>query len=299
MENKNTLLIVDDEKLNLKVLTHILISKYTIYTAKDGPGAIEKAREYLPDLILLDIVMPGMDGYEVLSVLKSTKETQHIPVIFISGLSSREDEERGLAYEAADYISKPFTIDVVKLRVDHQIKIVNQLRTIEKLTMTDQLTELPNRRSFDSRLELEWARGAREKSPVSILVMDLDKFKAYNDTFGHQQGDILLKAVADMFKATMKRSTDFIARWGGEEFIALLPNTDMGGALKIAEQIRKNIDSLECLTPNGTITKITISIGANSVVPSPTTSIPEFVRLADNALYEAKRVGRNKVIASR
>ena len=132
--NKNSLLIVDDEKLNLKILAHILSPEYTVFTAQSGADAIEKAKEYLPDLILLDIIMPEMDGYEVLAAIKDLSETRDIPVIFITGLSSRDDEEKGLSFAAADYIGKPFSAAVVKLRVRNQIQIVNQIRTIESLS---------------------------------------------------------------------------------------------------------------------------------------------------------------------
>ncbi|MDR1754952.1 MAG: diguanylate cyclase [Eubacterium sp.] len=295
---KNKLLIVDDQKSNLMVLTNILISEYTVYTAKDGIGAIKKAKEYLPDLILLDIIMPGMDGYEVLTTLKEINETKHIPIIFITGLSSPEDEQKGLSYDAADYISKPFNSEIVKLRVRHQIRIVNQLRTIERLTLTDQLTDLPNRRSFDSRISLEWDRAIREKTPISVLIMDLDKFKQYNDAYGHQQGDLLLQSMAGVFKTVFKRSTDFVARWGGEEFLALLAGIGSEEAMQIAEQIRERVEAMQIPCPStGKLTEITISIGVNTETPLPNSSIVDFIRRADESLYIAKQTGRNKVIS--
>jgi diguanylate cyclase (GGDEF)-like protein len=296
--DKNTLLIVDDEKSNLKLLTQILGAEYTIYTATNGENAIEKAKEYMPDLILLDIIMPGINGYETLSELRKCDKTQNTPVIFITGLSSSEDEEKGLSLDAADYISKPFSAMIVKLRVRNQIQMVNQLRTIEHLSKIDQLTDIPNRRSFDERLLIEWNHAQREQIPVSILILDVDKFKNYNDTYGHQQGDIALQTVAKIISVIPKRSIDFAARWGGEEFVVLLPNTQSAAAVDIAEKIRAAVEKEELPGAGNLITKITVSIGVNTQVPAHTDSINSFISGADKALYTAKETGRNRVIAS-
>ncbi|MCL2877410.1 MAG: diguanylate cyclase [Acidobacteria bacterium] len=292
---KNSILIVDDEKSNLMVLTHVLSQEYTIFTAKDGHDAINKARKLLPDLILLDIIMPGLNGYEVLAKLKNSERTRDIPVIFITGLDSSEDEEKGLILNAADYISKPFRPAIIKLRIRNQIQIVNQLRTIERLSMIDQLTNIPNRRSFDNRLNMEWKRAIREKTTLSLFMIDVDKFKVYNDTYGHQQGDVVLRTVAEVFMRTIRRPGDFAARWGGEEFAVLLPTTDMIGALIVAEQIRANVEKAVIACPYGGITKVTISIGVNTKSPDGNSSLDGFISGADSALYAAKEKGRNRV----
>jgi PleD family two-component response regulator len=211
-EQKNTLLIVDDEAANLKTLTHILSLDYIIYTATSGENAVEKAEENMPDLILLDILMPGMDGYQTLVELRKHEKLRNIPVIFITGLDSDEDEEKGLALDAVDYITKPFGPMIVKLRVRNQIQIINQLRTIERLSMIDQLTDLPNRRSFDERLHMEWRQAIREHTPISILMMDVDNFKHFNDIYGHQQGDLVLQMVANILPQSFRRAGDFAAR---------------------------------------------------------------------------------------
>jgi len=296
---KNNILIVDDERSNLLFLTRILGEKYDIYTAKDGASAIKKATELEPDLILLDIIMPDMSGYEVLNALRKQDTTRNIPIIFITGLNTEDEEERALSYNAVDYINKPLRPNIVKLRVRNHIRNVNQIRTIERLSMTDQLTDIPNRRSFDARLNMEWRRAMREKTPISLLMFDVDKFKTYNDAYGHQQGDAVLRAVAKTIEQGLKRPGDFAARWGGEEFVALLANTDMLGALEVAERIRAAVEKINLTCEECSDTgPVTISIGVESLIPDPNTSLDLFISAADDALYEAKAAGRNKVCSA-
>jgi len=294
-EGQNSILIVDDEKANIIALSHILSPTYDIYTSRNGQGAIEIAMEYLPSIILLDILMPGMDGYTVIEELKSNEKTRDIPVIFITGLDNAEDEKKGLSLGAADYISKPFNPAVVELRVLNQIKIVNQISLINKLSITDQLTGIPNRRSFDNQMEREWLRSAREKVPLSMMMIDVDSFKNYNDSFGHQQGDVALQTVATTMIKTLKRPADFVARWGGEEFAILLPNTATAGAVKIAEQIRKNVEQTPIPLLSGDITNATVSIGLHTMIPAKDSLQCELILHVDKALYAAKATGRNKV----
>jgi diguanylate cyclase (GGDEF)-like protein len=296
-KKKNSILIVDDENANLKVLTYILGQEYTIYTATNGINAIEKAREYTPDLILLDILMPEMDGYQTLSELKKCENVKKIPVIFITGLDSDEDEEKGLSLDAADYITKPFSPIIVKLRVRNQIQIVNQVFTIERLSMIDQLTNVPNRRSFDERIRMEWKQAIREHTPISLLMMDIDMFKQINDTYGHLQGDIVLQTVSNVISQAFKRPGDFLARWGGEEFVVLMPNTPEDGAIEIAEKIRCGVETKLMPSLDASEIRITISIGVNSIIPSTDDSIEAFIFGADKALYTVKQTGRNNVIS--
>ena len=292
---KHSVLIVDDEESNIMVLTHILSPNYTVFAVKDGQDAIEVAEEYHPDVIMLDIIMPQMDGYAVITALKNSEKTMYIPVIFISGLRNVDDEEKGLSLGAADYISKPFSPAIVKLRVQNQIKILNQFRIIEQLSMIDQLTSIPNRRGFDSRMDLEWIRAIRDNTLISILVVDVDKFKLYNDTYGHPQGDVALQAVAKKLTQSFNRPGDFAARWGGEEFVVLLPNTDSKGALHVAEKIRLDISNVVIPCADGTETKLTVSIGVKTQAPGKDSSRSSFISEADKALYKAKAAGRNRV----
>jgi diguanylate cyclase (GGDEF)-like protein len=292
---KNSVLVVDDDKSNLMMLSHILREEYTIRAAPDGPSAIRIAEKYLPDLILLDIIMPDMDGYQVFIALRNSAKTAHIPIIFITGLKNSKDEKKGLTLGAADYISKPFDDMVVKLRVQHQIKIINQMRTIEHLSIIDQLTGISNRRNFDNRLRAEWGRAIRENVPICLLMIDVDHFKDYNDTYGHQQGDKALCMVAKVLAETLKRSSDFAARWGGEEFVVLLPNTDSQRGMEIGSKIRENIEAEELRCDDGYLCKFTVSVGIYTHVPMPSSSIDEFISRADKALYAAKNAGRNRI----
>ncbi|MDR2696050.1 MAG: diguanylate cyclase [Deltaproteobacteria bacterium] len=293
---KNSLLIVDDDTSNLMALTRILQSEYTVYTAKDGATALKNAEKHVPDLIVLDILMPGMDGYEVLAALQASDRLGEIPVIFITGLSHRDDEEKGLALGAMDYITKPFQPTIVKLRVRHQMKIVNQLRMIKRMSLIDQLTAIPNRRSFDDRLRMEWARAIRIGCPMSLLMIDVDRFKAYNDTYGHLQGDVALQMLAKILAQQIERPGDFFARWGGEEFAVLLPHTDRRGGLHIGEQIRRAVENAVIPRPDGLSTQVTASVGVNVHAPTQDSSVEAFISGADKALYAAKNAGRNRVL---
>ena len=292
---RNSILIVDDESLNITALNHILGGDYTIFVEKHGKDAFEAAKELSPDLIILDIIMPEMDGFEIIATLKGNHDTREIPVIFITGLGGPESEERGLALGAVDYIHKPFNPAIVKLRVRNQLQIVNQMRMINHLSITDTLTNTANRRHFNTRLNYEWQRSIRERTPLSLFLIDVDRFKNYNDTYGHLQGDVALRSIADSIGKRLYRTTDLLARWGGEEFAVLLPNTHAQGARIVAEDIRASIE--KGVFPFGDIhTYLTVSIGANCIVPGQQNCMDFFVQCADKALYDAKNSGRNKVV---
>jgi len=293
---KNSVLIVDDEGLNITALTHILNSDYTIYIEKDGIGCIETAKEMKPDLILLDVIMPAMDGFEVIKILKATAETRDIPVVFVTGLRNSQDEELGFVLGASDYINKPFNASVVKLRVKNQMQLVNQMREIRHLSITDTLTEVGNRRHFNDVIQQEWQRAVRRETNLSFMILDIDHFKMYNDTYGHLQGDIVLKNIANLINSRLLRPADQLARWGGEEFAIILPETDLDGAKNVAEDIRVAIENAEFMTVDNKPTRVTISIGVNSIRPSREGyTLEKFVADADAALYKAKELGRNRV----
>jgi diguanylate cyclase (GGDEF)-like protein len=292
---KNRILVVDDDLPNLEVLGQILSPYYAILIAKSGEEVLDRVIRDRPDLILLDILLAGMGGFDVLVRLKEFPETKNIPVIIITGLSNDDDEEKGFSLGAVDYITKPFKNAIVLARVRTHIQIVQQIRTIERMGLMDPLTDIPNRRCFDEHFDREWRRSIREQKPISFLMMDLDKFKNYNDTYGHPQGDVLLKTVAKIFCAEAKRSADLAARIGGEEFGVILPDTDLESALIVAEKIRSNVEAARAPTIDGEMTSITISIGVNSIIPGRTDLSADFISKADEYLYEAKNTGRNKI----
>ena len=291
-----TLLIVDDEKQNRLLLTELFGTTYKIIQAKNGVQALEKARQHRPDLILLDVLMPEMDGMGVLRELKRDDATRLIPVIFITALDSATDEENGLNLGAVDYISKPFHPPTVRVRVRNQLQLVHQRRLLEQLASLDGLTGIPNRRQFDATLLKEWHRCQRNQQPLSLIVADVDFFKKYNDALGHAAGDRVLQEVAATLRQAARRPGDLVARYGGEEFVLLLPETDATSAQALAEGLQQLLHSKAFAHPNSSLGPwLTMSMGGNTTVPRTTALDPEFFALADAALYRAKHQGRNQV----
>jgi diguanylate cyclase (GGDEF)-like protein len=238
-----------------------------------------------------------MSGFEVLNTLKSFDNTRAIPIIFITNLPQTEDEEYELSLGgAADYIIKPFNNAAVRTRLKNQAQIIIQMRIIEKLGHIDALTNIPNRHSFDQRLKTEWFRAMRDRTPLSLLLVDVDELKNYNDAYGYAQGDLLLHALAQTMSRILQRPADFSARFGGDEFAVIMPNTDAPGALIIAERIRASVHSQEIPRANEAgVTSATVSIGAASIIPSPEYSIAEFIAKTSLALATAQKYGRNQV----
>lgn len=291
-----TLLIVDDEKQNRLLLTELFGTTYKIIQAKNGVQALEKARQHRPDLILLDVLMPEMDGMDVLRELKRDDATRLIPVIFITALDSATDEENGLNLGAVDYISKPFHPPIVRVRVRNQLQLVHQQRLLEQLASLDGLTGIPNRRQFDATLLKEWHRCQRNQQPLSLIVADVDFFKKYNDALGHAAGDRVLQEVATTLRQAARRPGDLVARYGGEEFVLLLPETNATSAQALAEGLQQLLHSKALPHPDSSLGPwLTMSMGGNTIVPSTTALDPEFFALADAALYRAKHQGRNQV----
>ncbi len=290
------ILIVEDGKVSQKVLVDTLQETYNVRVVSTGKEAIQMAKQFRPHLILLDIILPDTSGFDVLKDLKGTQSTQNIPIIVITGLDNDKDEEKALCLGAVDYVRKPFNKVLVNARVRIHIKIVEQLLTIEKLSFFDALTDLANRRKFDYHMEYEWQRALRKKTTIGLLLMDLDNFKNYNDTYGHRQGDTMLKAVAGILKKTLNRATDLPCRWGGEEFAVLIPETSLEKLSLIAENIRSTIEAME-VTRNDSdgITRITASISAVSAKPYQGEQLEGFIESADRLLYQAKKEGRNRV----
>ena len=291
-----TLLIVDDEKQNRLLLTELFGTTYKIIQAKNGVQALEKARQHRPDLILLDVLMPEMDGMGVLRELKRDDATRLIPVIFITALDSATDEENALNLGAVDYISNPFPPPLVGVRVRNQLQLVHQRRLLEQLASLDGLTGIPNRRQFDATLLKEWHRCQRNQQPLSLIVADVDFFKKYNDALGHAAADRVLQEVPATLRQAARRPGDLVARYGGEEFVLLLPETDATSAQALAEGLQQLLHSKALPHPDSSLGPwLTMSMGGNTIVPSTTALDPEFFALADAALYRAKHQGRNQV----
>ncbi len=289
-------LIADDDGINRQVLATLLKPEYVVLLAKSGEQTIERAQRHLPDLVMLDVMLPDMDGYEVLRRLRADPATAHIEVIFITGMGRPEDEAKGLMLGAADYITKPFNSTVVMARVATHLQMVRQRRMLEHLAHMDGLTELANRRRFDEIYANEWQRAARHTHPLSVALLDIDCFKQYNDHYGHPAGDRALRAVARAARNAMRRPCDVAARYGGEEIVMLMPETDAAQGLYVAESIREAVAQL--LIPHEksyASPVLTVSIGGATLPLDVQESAPALFDAADAALYRAKQAGRNRV----
>ena len=294
---KQRILIVDDVRLNTKILESALGDEYELSIASNGKEALAMVRTEMPDLILLDIIMPEMDGYEVCAELQRNEKTRDIPIIFLTALQGDENEAYGLELGAMDYIRKPFNVPVVKAKIRNHLELKKYKDLLKRDIRIDGLTRVANRRRFDEAFEEEKGRSIRSGNPLSILMIDIDLFKAYNDAYGHLQGDDVLRLVAKTLEKSLRRPGDLLARWGGEEFVALLPDTDMDGAYIVAEQLRKAIQDLGIVHEQSSIKRvITVSIGAATSVPGDQSSYRNLLQWADEAMYRAKDLGRNRVV---
>ncbi len=297
-----TVLIVDDQPANIHTLAKLIRDDYHILAATSGAKALEiTAGDTPPDLVLLDIMMPEMDGYEVCRRIKASEQTHDIPVIFVTARDATEDEEMGFSLGAVDYISKPFNPVIARARIRNQISLKLKTDILEKLSMQDGLTNIPNRRYFEESLAREWSRTRRSGLPLSLLMMDIDNFKPYNDHYGHGAGDDCLVRVARALKNSLSRPMDLAARYGGEEFVALLPETGATGALHVAEELRAGVESLGITHEYSQVSSVvTMSVGVATNSGDDSFSSPEeLLQTADKALYLAKEQGRNQVRAGK
>jgi diguanylate cyclase (GGDEF)-like protein len=297
-KSQATVLIVDDQPANIHALAALLKKDYRILTATRGEKALElAARTPPPDLILLDIVMPDMDGHEVCARLKNDEATKAIPIIFVTALGEEQDEEHGLNLGAADYISKPFSPAIVRARVRNQIHLKLRTDRLEQVAMQDGLTQIPNRRHFDQKLREEWGRLTRNGQSLSLLMVDIDQFKPYNDHYGHGAGDECLRQVAQALYQVPQRPTDLVARYGGEEFAAVLPETDEAGAGHLAQRLLEAVRALGIEHAYSDVAPhVTISVGVATHSPrQPKRDAEALKQSADRALYQAKSQGRNRL----
>ncbi len=296
LPHKQKVLIVDDTPSNLLILGEALRPDYEVFVATDGEDALQKALANPPDLILLDVLMPGMDGYEVCHRLKGNNVTQSVPVMFITARDSEEDEVKGLGLGAVDYITKPFRIPIVQARVRTHMELKLKTDILQNMSHRDGLTGIFNRRHADTAMTSEWKRAVRQGLTLSVMLLDLDHFKLFNDNYGHLAGDECLKAVASLLASTVKRSGDVVARYGGEEFVIILPDTPLDKALVVAEKVRQAVEDLD-ITHQFSLTapQVTVSIGVASAVPQLDSDTNVLLEVADHALYDAKQAGRNRV----
>ncbi len=296
---KPTILIVDDDRLNRAALAELLQDECRVLLAKDGPAGLQVLAEEDVSLVLLDVSMPGMDGYEVLRRIKSSPKTADVSVVFITGMSEVEDETRGLLLGAADYVQKPIRPAIVRARVQVHLKLAAQRRELERLSLFDALTNIANRRYFDEAFARAHRSAVRQGHCLGVALIDVDHFKLYNDHYGHAAGDNVLRAVAHTLQQSMRRSGDMVARYGGEEFAILMPEvTDFQRILSsVCEMVlAQGIVHERSLTA----CHLTISCGGFAAEPGkdPALSAQAMLKRADDLLYEAKRDGRNRAIVA-
>lgn len=290
------ILIVDDSPTQAAQLKSILDMDYDVTVAQTATEGLSHASSGKFTLVLLDVVMPGMDGFTLLKKLQEEIITQSVPVILITSLSDIQHEQMGLRLGAVDYITKPFHPLIVKARVNTHIKLYQYRKQVEYQSMTDQLTKIANRRQHDYHSVIKWKEASRLRVPFSICMFDIDHFKAYNDTFGHPAGDKVIAGVAKLISSNLKRSTDFVARYGGEEFVAFLVGDSAEKAFQHLKKIRQAVEELHMPHDPATAQWVTISIGGVTVIPPKDSSYDAYLKIADTMLYDAKRSGRNRVV---
>ena len=292
---KPTILAVDDMTTTLLLLHDLLKDTYEVKIAKSGTKALEILESPNDiDLILLDIEMPDINGYDVCKRIKNNETIKNIPIIFITGRTSQEDEEYGLNLGAIDYITKPFNKAIVKLRIKNYLNLKIKNDMLEKLSMYDGLTNIRNRRFFDETFEKTFSEIKRDKKSLAVLMIDIDFFKPYNDNYGHGQGDETLRKVAKALEKTIKRASDFVARYGGEEFVILLKDINKDGVEAVANNLLNAVRELKITHEFSKIENyVTISIGASFYNSSSDITKLELLLKADETLYSVKNSGRN------
>ncbi|MDD3305687.1 MAG: diguanylate cyclase [Acetobacterium sp.] len=296
---RQKILVVDDSPLNTKIMENALIEDYEVLISHNGKEALSICNSNdPPDLILLDVIMPEIDGYEICRRLNRSEKTKDIPVIFLTSLTESKDIEFGLTLGAIDYITKPFSVPIIKAKIKNHLALKYYQDTLKINTDVDQLTQIANRRRFDDTMTKEIKKAKRTGTILSVLLLDIDHFKFYNDTYGHLEGDACLKKVATTLATTLKRPRDLAARWGGEEFTCLLPNTNTEGAQNVAEALLKAIQNLSIPHESSPVNDVvTVSIGVISSNPIDENSFENLLKHADEALYQAKETGRNRIVA--
>ena len=304
------LLLVDDDANVIAGLSRMLAEFGQLRFATSGADALRLARKSVPDLVLLDIEMPGQTGFEVCMEMREDPLLRDVPIIFITSHDSLEQEVKGLALGAVDFIGKPPRAPLVAARVRTHLRMKRMSDELRRAASIDGLTAVANRRQFDEMLAREWLRAQRACTPVSLLIADVDFFKAYNDQYGHQAGDRCLQSLASALGQGLLRPADLLARYGGEEFVVLLPETDAAGAAAVARRLLESVEAQRLVHSASTVSDhVTVSIGvsshdqscaswvghlagSDSPVPTQRPQASDLLAAADQALYAAKRSGR-------
>ncbi|MCZ2496470.1 diguanylate cyclase [Xylophilus sp. Kf1] len=298
---KPTVLVIDDSEYSHFIISEVLSADYRVISAHTGAEGLRMAEEYQPELILLDVVMPGMSGFDVFQDLRSTHATAGIKVVFLTGLNSPEDEARALILGASDFITKPFNIQVLYARVATHIRQSQALIQMEKNASLDGLTGIPNRRKFDEAFYSEFERARRANLDLSVALIDIDFFKQYNDHYGHIEGDKTLKWVAQVVQSFARRPGDLAARYGGEEFALILPNLDNTHVHSIGDMLCRAVENLKIEHHYSGIGEVlTVSVGFSSCQWNTQADLTglQLIEKADERLYQAKAAGRNRAISA-
>lgn len=290
------LLVVDDHAGSIQTLYEIFKDEYEVCFATSGAQALAFCKQRRPHLILLDVEMPGMDGFAVCQTLKSDPLTEAIPIIFVTAAEDPFQEARGLDVGGADFITKPFHSRVVMARVRTQLTLKRQTDLLRSLVLVDDLTGVANRRHFDAVFDREWRRCTRTGASLALILIDVDFFKLYNDAYGHQAGDACLQAVARCMSTILNRPYDLIARYGGEEFVCLMPETPLEGAVAIAGAMESAVRALAIPHEHSSVSAVvTVSVGVAASSPRANDDPAELLFCADLQMYKAKNAGRAQV----
>lgn len=289
------ILIVDDEPANIELLAAVLDGEGELFCATTGKEALGIVAAERPDLVLLDVAMPDADGHDICRRLKADPAICDIPVIFVTANDRESDEAAGLALGAVDYLVKPVNAAITRARVRTHIELKRHRDHLAGLAYIDGLTEVANRRRFDEYAALEWRRARRYGWTTSVIMIDIDHFKRFNDRYGHVRGDACLVRVAAALRGALRRPADLLARYGGEEFVCLLPETAADGARLLAERMRAAVEALDP-TPSDGDARVTISLGIASVADDGSVAFETAMAHADANLYRAKAAGRNRVV---
>jgi two-component system chemotaxis family response regulator WspR len=318
---KVRVLLVDDQLIIVEAVRRMLAGHADIefHYATDPFAALAAARMYRPTVILQDLVMQGSDGFQLIQAYKDDEIVRAVPVIVLSAKEEAKLKAHAFAIGAHDYLVKlPDQLELVARIRHHSAGYISGLQRdaalrslrasreeltraneeLRRLAALDGLTGIANRRRFDEAVHVEWQRGRRQRTPLALLLCDVDHFKLYNDHLGHPAGDLCLKKMAAVLTGQLKRPADLAARYGGEEFALLLPNTDLAGALRVGEACRAGLEQLALPHPGAPRGFVTMSMGVACIVPGDDDTLEDLIARADAALYEAKRAGRNRVEAA-